>query len=154
MSMAGRSRIGSRLVSLVAAAATLLAAWLPPGRACACGTMGGPTRPVATASKAAPVCPCCGQRLVPGQAAKPCCVGRAGEPKGCGCEPVSPPDQPQPATPPPAGSDDGPVSIAGTITPTWVNASLTAGPTADEFAIQFGDPPPADLVISLSRLTC
>jgi hypothetical protein len=154
MSMAGRSRNGFRLVSLVAAAATLLAAWLPPGQACACG----PVTPInTTVTAAAPAfCPCCGTRPAADQARRPCCPAPANSAPatGCACSARSRPANPEPAVPPrPTAGDDHPVLFAAVFAPP-AHGVAPAGPPAAELAIHAAGPPPIDLIISLSRLTC
>lgn len=155
MSMAGRSRNGFRLVSLVAAAATLLAAWLPPGRACACG----PVTPIGTpATVQAPApCPCCGPRPAADQARRPCCPApaKSGPAASCDCSARSRPANPEPAVPPrPAAGDDHSVLVAVAFAPPVYGIAAPAGPPAAELAVRAADLPPIDLVISLSRFTC
>jgi hypothetical protein len=157
--MVGRSRKRYRVVLLATAVATLLAAWLPPGRACAC-----PTAPAAaeTASNAEPaaVCPCCGTRPSTDEAPRPCCVshGKAASPgdtKGCECGSPARPGSPEPTAPPrPADSDDSHALTATGIAVAAPLAPVPAGPTAAETVVCRADPPPTDLVISLSRITC
>jgi hypothetical protein len=158
MGMARRSRIGFRLVSLVAAAATLLAAWLPPGRACACGAMSPSKTSAAAFTESAPVCPCCGKR--PDEAPRPCCPpptkpGKPAPTTECDCGPLSEPANSEPATAPrPAGSDDGSVltAIPFALPASWI--ALPVGPLTADVAVPVAGPPPIDLVISLSRFTC
>ena len=154
MSMVGRSRNRSRLVTLVAVAATLLAAWLPAARACAC-------EPVTAAAAipsagSVPVCPCCGTRPSADAAPRPCCVShaKAAEPRGCECGSPTRPGNPEPTAPPrPAGPDDSHVLTATLGAPVVGLVPVLAGPTAAETVARLADPPPADLVISLSRIT-
>lgn len=160
MGMARRPRIGFRLVSLLAAAATLLAAWLPPGRVCACGTMGPSNTTAAAITESAPACPCCGKR--PDEAPRPCCPcpspakpGKPAPATGCDCGPVTGPASPEPTAPPrPAGSDDGSVLTAALIAPPASWFAVPVGPLTAELAVHVAGTPPIDLVISLSRFTC
>jgi hypothetical protein len=159
MGMVGRSAIGSRLVVLVTVAATLLASWVPLARACACTA--APASGAVTAEPGpAAVCPCCGQRPSPDKPARACCPAPAkadppGGTKRCGCGPVSRPADPAPTAPPrPADSSDSPVPAVAGIAPAAGIAPMPAGPTTAERAAQAADPPPTDLVTSLSRLTC
>jgi hypothetical protein len=158
MSMARRSHFGFRFISLLAAAATLLAAWLPPGRACACGSVSPNNTTAAAITESAPACPCCGKR--PDEAPRPCCPPptRPGKPAPsteCDCGPLSGPANSEPTAPPrPAGSDDGSVVTAAPFAPpaSWI--AVPIGPLTAEVAVHVAGPPPIDLVISLSRLTC
>jgi hypothetical protein len=156
MGMAGRSRIGSRLVSLMAAAATLLATWLPLGRACACGPVGPAS---VTAAPEPAVCPCCGKRPAGDDAPRPCCPSHAKPDQpapatGCGCGVQGGPVNPEPTAPPrPAESDDGPVLTAALAAPPADLVPVPVG-LSGQVADHLADPPPIDLVISLSRFTC
>ena len=156
MSMLARPDPGSRLVMLATVAATLLSAWMPPARACACEPAAGTVRPVTPEPAAA--CPCCGHR--PADDALPACcqsheADESADSTACGCGPLARPGSPEPTAPPrPADSDDSNVSPAADAFPTADHARPPAGPSAAEVAVHLADPPPTDLVISLSRLTC
>ena len=157
--MVGRPRKRYRVVLLATAVATLLAAWLPPGRACACPTA-PPANEAASNAEPAAVCPCCGTRPAADEAPRPCCVSHAkaaspGEPRGRECTSPAHPGSPEPTAPPrTADSDDSHALTATGIAPVPALAPVPAGPTAAETVVQRADPPPTDLVISLSRITC
>ena len=156
MSVVGCPTIGPRLVVLVTVAATLLAAWMPLGRTCACGPARGTVRTVVP--EPAVACPCCGSRPSD-EAPRACCLSHKAdnpsEPKGCDCGPLSRPDNPEPTAPPrPADSDDHNVPTSAHVLPASANTVPPAGPSVAEVAVHLADPPPTDLVISLSRFTC
>ena len=164
MCMVGRPGIGSRLVLLVTVAATLLAAWMPLARVCACRAAAGPVSVAGGAvtpdpAPAAP-CPCCGKSLSPGEMPRPCCLSHArvdkqGPVSTCGCGAWSPPSNPEPAAPPrPGDSDNNHALSVAAVVPAVVSAPVPVGPAAAELAARLTGPPPTDLVISLSRFTC
>jgi hypothetical protein len=157
MSMVGRPTIRQRLIVLATMAATLLSAWQPASRACACGTI---AESVKLAAPEPPrVCPCCGDVPTVDEPLPPCCQNRksdqTGDPKGCSCAPVSPPGNSEPTAPPrPADSDDNIVLTAGDPLLVADDLHPPAGPSTAALVVSSADLPPTDLVISLSRLTC
>ena len=156
MSMVGRPTIGPRIVILVTVAATLLAAWMPLGRVCACGPAPGTVRTVIAEPAAA--CPCCGSRPSD-EPPRACCLAhkadQSGEAQGCDCGPLSRPENPEPTAPPrPADSDDFSAPTTADVLPATADTRPPVGPSAAEVAVHLADPPPTDLTISLSRFTC
>lgn len=161
MSMVGRSPHRSRLVTLVTVAATLVAAWLPAARACACGPVARPATEAAAPNLGpAAVCPCCKVRPAADEAPRPCCVAHAnsatqGEPNGCECGSPARPGNPDPTAPPrPADSNDSHVLTAALVAPVVGTVPVLAGHLASATVARLAGPPPTDLVISLSRITC
>jgi hypothetical protein len=157
MNMVGRSRNRFRLVTLVTMVATLLAAWLPTGRACACAPATGKVIPNV---EAAAVCPCCGTRPAADEAPRACCQAHPapasqGQDGACGCGSPARPGSPEPTAPPRTGdADESHVLTAALVAPVAGAVLMVAGPTAAETVVRRTDPPPTDLVISLSRITC
>ena len=159
MSMAGRPGIGSRLVILVAVAATLLAAWLPPGWACACSptVAAGVTEP---ASEPATTCPCCRHLPADDHDRRSCCAthepaGDEAGPRDCGCGAPARPDSSPPAAPPrPADSDEaGNPTAADVVADAGYGRPPVTTPAVEAARGRAG-PPPVDLIISLLRITC
>jgi hypothetical protein len=160
MGMARRLHIGSRVVILVAVASTLLATWLPPARACACESATTAAVHGGTGATAAPAdsCPCCCNQ--PDDAIPPCC--RAHHPAAtrdgsgsCGCASPAQPDDAPPAAPPRSVDPDEVGSpTAADIGTVPASPRPPAATPAVEAARGRAGPPPVDLIISLSRLTC
>jgi hypothetical protein len=160
MGMAGRPGIGSRLVLLVAVASTLLATWLPAVRACPC--VAASPASVADRAETAPepprTCPCCGHQPG-GDDVPPCCRDHRAAPEPGTCAPCdcksAPPQTPEPTAPPrPSDTDE----IGGPTATDAVTALEHARPPVTTPAVEAArgraGPPPVDLIISLSRLTC
>jgi hypothetical protein len=162
MGMAGRPGIGSRLVILVAVASTLLATWLPPGRACACAATpaAGTTSVAKTGNKPATPCPCCRNRPADDHSNRSCC--QTHEPADaelstgtCGCSSPAQPDSTPPAAPPrPIDSDEAGNPIAADTTAAAAPTRPPVTTPAFEAARGRAGPPPVDLIISLLRITC
>src|SRR5829696_1021827 len=143
-----RSGLGLVLVTWVTAAATLTAAWRTPGPHCACAA---PAAVHPTCCCSAPKAESCCAKAT---AHKSCChpapaPTQAGR---CGC---SAPAPGAPAVPPrPAGDLDelGPLAVASLDAPG--SALPHAGHPAYGSLAHPAPPPPIDLTVSLSRLTC
>lgn len=161
MGMAQRPRICSRVVILVAVAATLLATWLPPARACACvpataaAVQGGPGAVAAPAGS----CLCCRHRPADEADFRSCCrahdTAEPGANGSCGCNTSARPDNPEPAVPPrPSDTDEGGSPTAADAAPAYGLLRPPPDGRAAEVVLRRHGLPPIDLVISLSRLTC
>ena len=171
MSMVGRSRTGSHLVMLVTVAATLLAAWMPLERVCACEPFPASAYELKVASDVAASspcrCECCQSNPVTAGNKRSCCLGghaelqANGNPSAlpsagkehCGCGPATEPTDPNPSTPPrPAEQDE--TQVSADAVPAYGQIVPDAGPTLALAVTHQSGAPPTDLVISLSRLTC
>ena len=151
MCMGGCLRIGFCFVIWLSIGATLLTTWMPPARACACTI-----KPEPVAQVVQP-CPCCCSMTHSGEDTMPCCESRQQPAKGqlgsCGCN-SNQQNTPDPTAPPaPAETDDA------RLLTSLANASPDAlqgliGSFIVDVLAELPVPPPTDLVISLSRITC
>jgi hypothetical protein len=159
MSMAGRPGFGSRVVLLVAVLSTLLATWVPPARACACGIAGVAVDRAPSLDAPARACPCCGHQ--PGDSDLPeCCRDHQAAPetapgRTCDCSSTADSQMPDPAVPPrPSDPDElaGPTTLDSVATLEHARPPVTT--PGVEAARGRAGPPPVDLIISLLRITC
>ncbi|HJZ93946.1 MAG TPA: hypothetical protein VKE40_23935 [Gemmataceae bacterium] len=148
-------RTGTAIVTQVTMVATLLASWPAAAGSCACANP-APAR--------ATFCPCAG---TPDPAAKPCCQKHAATGKSCCATPPAtadcaydfcacpPTSTPEPTAPPRPADEFGGNDVLVAL---LANPVPVAVPPAPEAAagrlVRVTSPPPTDLVISLSRLTC
>ncbi|HKB02706.1 MAG TPA: hypothetical protein VKD90_10830 [Gemmataceae bacterium] len=138
---------GVALVTCLTMAATLLASWPAAVRACACSAP-VPQRTCCPAKEALKAC--CHSK------AKSCCESTPAKPgcscDFCGCPPVS---APEPTAPPRPAVEFASTDfvIALLAAPDFTAVPRPGDPAAVRH-IHTTSPPPTDLVISLSRLTC
>ena len=157
--MAGRPGIGSRLVILVAVAATLLATWLPAGRACACAATVA-TGVTETANEPANPCPCCRHRPADENSHQSCCQSHVPADAefgtgDCGCTSPAQPDSAPPTAPPrPADTEEAGSPVVADTTAVSASTRPPVTTPAVEAARGRIGPPPVDLIISLLRITC
>jgi hypothetical protein len=151
ISMVGRSHYLSRIVMLLTVASTLLATWLPPVRVCAYGTQPDPV------AQSPGQCPCCCNSPSSGEGPMPCCLAQQEADKSergtCGCD-SNQQNTPEPTAPPQPAETDDTRFLTTLCNPGLDTLQGPIGSSLVDVLAQLPAPPPTDLVISLSRITC